>query len=54
MLLVVITMIVTIVLCALIEWVVVIGLSGVITGERMERCSRCHHFGLTAGGKLHA
>lgn len=30
-----------------------VGLLGVLPGERFEQCPRCHHHGLTAGGRLH-
>jgi hypothetical protein len=30
-----------------------VGLVGVLSGERFERCPYCHRHGLTVGGRLH-
>lgn len=36
-----------------VEWLAVLGLAGMLMGERIERCQRCHGIGLTSGGRRH-
>ncbi len=38
---------------ALVEFLAVAGLLGAVAGERMERCQRCRHYGLTEHGAMH-
>ncbi len=39
---------------ALVEWAAVAALLGAVSGERIERCTRCGHYGLTQRGRIHA
>lgn len=53
MILVTITLVVTVLFWAVVELAAVVGFLGVLTGERIERCPRCHHIGLTTDSKFH-
>lgn len=54
MVLEVVVIVFVVVFWAVIDWMAVIGFFGALTGERLERCSRCHRFTLTSGGAVHA
>ena len=41
------------VLLAVSVWVLVVGILGVLSGERVTRCRRCHRFVLTLHGQAH-
>ncbi len=40
-------------LFAAIELAAMTGLFAAAAGERVERCARCHHMGVTSGGVVH-
>lgn len=49
----VIVFIVVVLVWAIIDWAAVVGLFGALMGERIERCPRCHHVGLTVDERIH-
>lgn len=53
MILVIIILVVVVAFWSLIDFAAVLGLFGVLSGERIARCSQCHRFGLTVGGTMH-
>jgi hypothetical protein len=38
---------------AVVEGAAIVGLFGVLFGEGVARCPRCHRYGLTTGGAIH-
>jgi hypothetical protein len=44
----------SVVLLAFSAWATVVGLMGGMTRERIERCARCHRYGVTVAGHRHA
>ncbi|MGB9113654.1 MAG: hypothetical protein WCF24_13125 [Acidimicrobiales bacterium] len=39
---------------ALVEAAAIVGFFAALVGERIERCSSCHRYGLTSEGVMHA
>lgn len=53
MLWVVIVLVFALVLWGVVEVAAVAGFLGVLSGEKLERCSHCHQYGLTSDGIMH-
>lgn len=54
MILLVVVFVFVVLFWGIVEGAAVVGLYGAVAGERIERCQRCHRFGLTSCGRLHA
>jgi hypothetical protein len=49
-----VVLIAVLVVCwAIVEGAALLGFLAMLIGEDLERCSRCHHFGLTTGHAMH-